>query len=85
MTDNERYNGWANWATWVVVLWARNDEENYWLWRDLATALKDHPDELAKFLRDNYTDLFINDDLPEADFPNVDWDEVAAAAIEDVA
>jgi len=25
----ERYQGWANWATWNVVLWVGNDEPIY--------------------------------------------------------
>lgn len=25
----ERYNGWANYDTWLVVVWLQNDMDNY--------------------------------------------------------
>lgn len=27
--ENEKYNGWTNYDTWLVVLWLNNDESNY--------------------------------------------------------
>jgi len=32
METNERYNGWSNYPTWVVNLWASNDEGAYRYW-----------------------------------------------------
>lgn len=26
---NEKYNGWTNFDTWLVMLWLYNDEKNY--------------------------------------------------------
>lgn len=27
--ENEKYNGWSNYDTWLVALWLNNDESNY--------------------------------------------------------
>lgn len=29
MTQDEKYNGWSNWATWCVNLWLTNDQATY--------------------------------------------------------
>jgi hypothetical protein len=34
--NNETYNGWANFETWLVGLWLDNDEGSYEYWRDQA-------------------------------------------------
>lgn len=33
---SEEYNGHANYATWLVSLWANNDETQYKLWRGIV-------------------------------------------------
>jgi hypothetical protein len=34
--NNETYNGWANYETWLVGLWLDNDAGSYEYWRDQA-------------------------------------------------
>ncbi len=36
MADDNRYNGWANYETWLVALWIDNDAGSYDLWRERA-------------------------------------------------
>jgi hypothetical protein len=36
MTDEQGYNGWSNYETWVTVLWIDNDEGSYTYSRELV-------------------------------------------------
>lgn len=85
MTDTERYNGWANWATWNVVLWARNEEATYNWWVATAKRLKDDRGALTTELMTHLQARFMSPDMEPEDYKDVDWDEVVDAALEDVA
>lgn len=45
---SDRYNGWANYETWAVVLWLDNEEGMYLHWRDLATEMRDQAKDHRK-------------------------------------
>ena len=85
------YNGWTNYETWAVALWLDNDESTYNLVRewaccaegagDLATTLRDFIEE-ANPLAESAS---VFTDLLGAAIESVDWHEVAANLLEDVA
>jgi hypothetical protein len=87
---DKKYNGWANYETWLVKLWLDNDqgEQEYMneLARenreayDLAEVIKDYIENQASEILPNaglFTEL-LNSAISE-----VDWIEIAEAFIED--
>ena len=36
---SQTYNGWTNYETWTVNVWATNDEHSELYWRDMAEEL----------------------------------------------
>jgi hypothetical protein len=76
-----KYNGWKNWETWAVTLWAFNDEPAYcWLKDARVAAIGPCTSEDAKAL---ITCLW-PDGVPDFDgdataYDAVDWNEVACA------
>ena len=83
MSDNG-YQGWANWETWNVYLWAGNDEGLYRMMMDFVTAMRGRvtaggAEEFFKELMPDGTPDF--DDAQEYDA--VDWHEIADAMNED--
>jgi hypothetical protein len=47
MSENKRYNGWANYETWAVKLWMDNDPGEYEHWRETAQAVWNDTDDKA--------------------------------------
>lgn len=92
--DEQGYNGWANWDTWVTMLWLQNDEGSYrWLAETVAGAHEQvaadmrigpcSPDVvgvLADHLQRNVPRAGLVGDDP--DWALVDWREIAEAALE---
>jgi hypothetical protein len=84
MSEGERYQGWANWATWCVTLWARNEEPNYHWWMGAGRRHAGDPEALAEYLARELPENVHNADMSPADYLDVHWGEVAAACLEDV-
>ena len=84
--SGEGYNGWANYETWLVNMWAGDDET----FRDLGT--KDATGESLKdYILDCWDDLTPNvatsglfADLMNAALRSVDWRELAETYAEEV-
>jgi len=81
--SNKKYNGWANWETWVINLWL----SDYLI--DLAEGAED-AEALAESFEESVNELL---EVPDKNlllkeivggFMNsVDWKELAEHAIED--
>lgn len=94
MSENEKYNGWTNWATWNVKLWIDNDEDSHKYFSERArTKFKGSPGGLASILRGAHEDLaeaaaekvgygVMRDFISHA-FDDVNWHEIAKALIEE--
>jgi len=79
-----KYNGWANYETWLMKLWVDNDQGSYEHWakttrecddaRELAHNLERHHAELMPDLPNGiYWDLLLSA------LRAVDWYEIALA------
>lgn len=84
------YNGWSNYETWCVKLWADNDEAADLLHTDKTRAARGDVGNLADALREEYEDKIpantrgtLWGDLLVTSLASVDWDEIAEALIED--
>ena len=78
MSDNT-YNGWTNWETWQVLLWADNEES---LYREVCKFVK-WAEPLAGFdqkCNEFFRGMFPNG-TPDMDGPQdmnkVNWQEIA--------
>lgn len=78
--ENEKYNGWSNYETWLVNLWLTNDAGTYALALDAAkggdvweaeSRLADLADEITE-----QPPSFAGD-LVRASLTRVDWREIA--------
>lgn len=83
------YNGWTNYETWVVNLWIDNEEGSYTYWREVAAEATDIA-ELSGALKDYHEEALpevegFAADLLGAAMSEVNWDEIAAHLIEEVA
>ena len=84
------YNGWTNYETWNVKLWLDNDEGTYDETQHMARGARDElelADELKSYVEDMMPDLGASmfSDLLGAAMQEVNWQEIAAAYIEDYA
>ena len=84
------YNGWTNYETWNVKLWLDNEEGTYADTQHMARGARDEwelADELKSYVEDMAPDLGASmfADLLGAALSEVNWQEIAAAYIEDYA
>jgi hypothetical protein len=99
MSDDKRYNGWANYETWAVNLWITNEEGSDSYWREKTQEIADDEGEkdaaagkLAEALKDEIRDgegapdlgASLYADLLGAALSEVDWYEIAEAFLSDV-
>ncbi len=90
------YNGWSNWETWNVNLWLDNDGYFESLRDELGTVEDDgdheQVGELADRIKLDVEELYFDGVLSKASLAadliggilgRVDWDEIAAAHLED--
>lgn len=76
------YNGWANYETWNVALWAGNDEGAYNFVRTSGPYTPDRAQEVAREMWPEGTPDF--DDMGQAEaYDRVDWQAIADAWNED--
>ena len=90
---SERYNGWANYETWVTNLWLTNDQGDYDYLIELAHKAFDEELEGANALADwlkGYAEeqvmigvpASLSFDLLKSALDEVDWQEIAEAFLE---
>jgi len=96
MSEDEKYNGYANYETWAVNLWLTNDESAYMAVRQIASEYEDSDDcerAIKDWVEDNIPDLpgfnenlfpmGLFSDLILASLKEVDWSEIVESLKED--
>lgn len=93
----EKYQGWANYETWVVALYIDNDEESHLHWRERArdmmwdgrlrrTAIVALAEQIKEEITESEiarrVDGTVYADLLSAALGNVDWREIAESRYE---
>jgi hypothetical protein len=88
MSEQERYNGYQNYATWQVSVWIDNKEELLWRFQHIATALE-KPDDLAAWIAAYFEALNpvegsgdVYSDLMQNMLSQVDWDGIVERVID---
>jgi hypothetical protein len=72
----ERYNGWDNYDTWLVVVWLQNDLSNY---EKLRRLNEDEVNDLDAMALEN--DYYYGDE--EINWDNVNVNEIIYMLLED--
>lgn len=73
------YNGYTNWETWQILLWASNEEDLYeqtTTFVGWAAGLAGFPKKCATFFRAMFP-MGTPDMDSEQDLDNVNWQEIA--------
>ena len=47
--ETKKYNGWANYETWVTKLWMDNDEGSYHYWQEQTQECLDNAKQLEEY------------------------------------
>jgi hypothetical protein len=71
----ERYNGWDNYDTWLVVVWLQNDMSNY---EKLRRLNEDEVNDLDAMALEN--DYYYGDEI---NWDNVNVNEIIYMLLED--
>ena len=81
--NNQEYNGWYNYETWLVNLWLTNDSSSYNYWNEATNECAD-PAELSNRIKDEIEefnpvtdDSSLYADLMNAAISEVNFDEIA--------
>lgn len=91
--DARKYNGWANYETWVVRLWLDNEEPSYRYWSGQARAWHGRDGAacgLARQLKDELGEgnpldgATLYSDLLWAALGEVDWYELAESYLDEI-
>lgn len=71
------YNGWTNWETWQILLWASNAED---LYNEVCRFTECYPSARSSRCKAFFLDLF-PEGTPDMDgvqeMQNVNWQEIA--------
>lgn len=89
--DKQKYNGWANYATWRVQLEIVSDWLNY----HIEERQDDDEEITAEYLKDYVTEIVLNDaelgtegslleNYAMAFLDDVDWHELAESANQEI-
>lgn len=94
---DKKYNGWANYETWVTKLWMDNDEGSYHYWQEAAVEVWEDSDDKDEFCSSFAARLEseheenaptaesgVYADLLNAALSEVDWYEIAESFVEDL-
>jgi hypothetical protein len=95
MKNEERYNGWATYGTWLVKLWIDNEEGSYIYWQNRAKEIVAEKGEhitptLAYELKVAHEEAVpteeagVYTDLLNSALDEVDWYEIAESILEEV-
>lgn len=95
MNEDNRYNGWTNRETWLVILWIQNERDSHFLWRDRThqlykssgrtEAIEKLADELQTWCDEHEPQMKhgMFADLLTAAMDRVNWHEIACSMVED--
>lgn len=87
-TTQTRYNGWANYETWVLKLWQDNEQHSQEYWLEVAENAESKG-TLADQMQSEYEEAMpevtgLWADLLSAALGTVDWFEIAEHLLEEV-
>jgi hypothetical protein len=93
MTENEKYNGWLNYETWLIKLWLDNEQWSYQWIREMAESFRDK-DNFRQWFKDWVENLVLDGlkstegnltmDLVMTSFREASLDEIVDSYIEDM-
>lgn len=90
--SDKRYNGWANYETWLLKLWMDNDQGSDQYYRELAQEVYDAAVATRSFTRDEQAQLDLADRIKE-EYENAQselagvtgfWSDLLSAAMSEV-
>lgn len=75
------YNGWTNYATWLVNVWTDGDDEIVRISSDVGVSLYDRAQRLKEYVQETYledidTKTGLVTDLLMSVFQDVNWKEL---------
>lgn len=93
MSDNEKYNGYNNYETWLIALWIDNDQCYQEMVQELAGQYQDDENGMSSALKDFVEEMpdvskalengGMVADLVNSTLSDVDWYELAEMYIKE--